>query len=130
MEHYQDELKVKNLMELGDLSSLGAELGVQHPFEEQSDEYCTAYERDRGERNVQAKTIKGKKNLLEASGYVGIEHIYLFINGHWSWLRVNGGTRWRKLTKEIVAVDYLEKLVLSEITATAPDAPVTSVEGT
>jgi hypothetical protein len=107
MEHYQDELKVKNLMELGNLSSLGAELGVQHDWEEQSEDYCTAYGRDRGDLQEPCTITKGKKNLLETASNYGAVYIYLFINGHWSCFYVPNGTRWRKLTKVIVTQRYL-----------------------
>lgn len=61
-EHYQAAYKIAQLIELGDLSSLGAEIGVKHNFDERVDAQtlaetrCTFYGRDRGEQNVEPQT--------------------------------------------------------------------------
>ena len=105
LEHYQDPGKVLTLMSLGSLSSLGAEIGYQHSFDagpEIIGDMCTAYGRDRGERNQEAHVTKGKKSLLQTASNCGAEHIYLFTSGHWSWYKVSGASRWRKLTPALV----------------------------
>jgi len=53
-EHYQDENKINQLLELGDLSTLGEEIGYQQKFDDRKThvkEFCLAYGRDRGEFN-------------------------------------------------------------------------------
>ena len=107
LEHYVDPVKVIALMGLGSLSILGAELGEQHNFNDSvtvSDlgDVCTAYGRDRGERDQEASLTKGKKSLLQSASNCCAEHIYLFTNGHWSWYKVSGAARWRKLTPALV----------------------------
>ena len=54
-EHYQEARKIGQLIELGSLSSLGAELGRKQDFDDRStqkDEWCLFYTRDRGEELV------------------------------------------------------------------------------
>jgi len=105
LEHYQEPTKVIALMGLGSLSILGAELGEAHSFDaapETIGDVCTAYGRDRGERNQEANLTKGKKSLLQSASNCCAEHIYLFTNGHWSWYKVSGAARWRKLTPALV----------------------------
>ncbi len=49
LEHYQDPFKVRELIDGGNISSLGAEIGVQHPFDEAAGNMTTFYGRDRGD---------------------------------------------------------------------------------
>lgn len=51
LEHYQDEDKIKKLIELGDLSSLGEKIGTKHDFRDNPRDECNAYIRDRGEED-------------------------------------------------------------------------------
>lgn len=53
-ESYQDPFKVRELIDLGDLSSLGPEIGVKHEFGEVCQD-CTFYGRDRGETGIEAR---------------------------------------------------------------------------
>lgn len=72
VESYQDPFKVRELIDLGDVSSLAAEIGVKHPFDNPGsfgtseyqaykDQYgnmCKFYMRDRGEEGVEARYFK------------------------------------------------------------------------
>lgn len=55
--YYTDPVKIKALIELGSLSSLGAFLGEKHDFNDSvyEKEWTTAYHRDRGEELVIAE---------------------------------------------------------------------------
>lgn len=64
-EHYTTEAKVNELMDLGDISSLGEDI-----------DKCVAYGRDRGETGVEARTDTMKD-------FIGQEYNYLFENGEW-----------------------------------------------
>lgn len=56
-EHYADPAKLRELLALGDLSSLAPEIGEQHDFESREHPgWCLFYARDRGETDVAAKT--------------------------------------------------------------------------
>jgi hypothetical protein len=71
-DHYSDPIKLRNLIDLGDLSSLGPEIGDKHEFDcpykygtpeakawhEQNHKVCTFYGRDRGETDTQVRMFK------------------------------------------------------------------------
>ena len=84
-EHYNDSSKVKELMALGDLSSLGEEIGQKHNWNNR-DEYCfkdgsswcNAYGRDREEEDVSSRTFKTFEEFFEHYQECWGEYIYLF----------------------------------------------------
>jgi len=67
LENYSDPFKLRDLIDLGDLSTLRTQIGIKHPFsmfeaKMTQDEYanlyrdmCTFYGRDRDENDTQAK---------------------------------------------------------------------------
>ena len=71
-ENYKDPFKVQRLMDLGDISSLGPNIGDKHDFDcphkygtpeyeawsEAKQKVCTFYGRDRNETGVGAKSFK------------------------------------------------------------------------
>ena len=83
-EFYTDEAQVRELLALGDLSSLGANIGEQHDFNAAdtattlAETRCTAYGRDRGERDVDARVFNSYADLIENAGQ---EYDYLFVPG-------------------------------------------------
>ena len=93
-EHYSNPFKLQELMDLGDVSSLGINIGRKHafsPFEGDKNDYdvaveqegaTTFYGRDRGETGVSAKRFKDfadyKKNFQHE------EYAYILRNdGRW-----------------------------------------------
>lgn len=82
-EHYLDPFKVRQLIDLGNISSLAADIGVQHPFDNPhqvfTDEYrahhdeyktmTTFYGRDRGDQD------QGATSFPDFAGYE--------VNGDW-----------------------------------------------
>ena len=86
--HYTDPAKVDELIELGDISLLGKEIGEQQDFsdrETHNKDWTIAYGRDRGDSNVEAIT------LLNVDEFISITHednmiayFYLFANGEWT----------------------------------------------
>ena len=94
-EHYRDPFKLRELIDLGDLSSLGSVIGNQHPFSPHFDEgsrvayeaakeagYCTFYGRDRGETGVAAKYFKDFEDYKARHQYEEYEYI-LRSDGKW-----------------------------------------------
>jgi len=72
--NYNTEEEVRALIALGDLSSLGPELGAKHEFGSAGNpDWCVSYGRDRGETNVGAIT----HNADEWPDY-GQQFIYVF----------------------------------------------------
>mgnify|MGYP001178961423 CR=1 FL=1 len=66
--HWTDTDKVAQLIGLGDLSSLGTEIGEKQDFDDrlgQDDNWCLAYGRDRGERDVDARHYKNVYDWIE-----------------------------------------------------------------
>lgn len=87
LKHYQDSEKITQLLDLGDLSTLGKEIGEKHDFSNTSRDYCTAYGRDRGELNVDAhktRTLYEMSKLFENSG---VEWVYLWNGQEWLYSR-------------------------------------------
>lgn len=82
VEHYTDMNKVNELMKLGDLSCLGAEIGEKQDFDDISthkENWCLAYGRDRGESNVSVKTGDYK----ELIGDQNVDYVYIFDGDYW-----------------------------------------------
>ena len=90
-EHYNTEEKVRELLSLGDLSILGAEIGEKHDFNAHDfdSKWCLAYGRDRGEKGTRARKYKTVKEACEA---LDNEYVYLFIvaENRWSFRAGNG----------------------------------------
>jgi len=121
--HYASSPKVNNLIALGDLSSLGTQIGEAHPFSPHTSEedkalyehakdqgYCTFYTRDRGED----APFKVYKNLKEAETYFEnswCEYLYVFKyskaddyqSGEWHYKTAGG--RWKKLAPALKRCD-------------------------
>ena len=100
IENYTTEEKVRELIGLGSISSLGAKIGEQHPFSKfelkqeapdfdelmalyaksEAAGWTTFYGRDRGEPNCVPNIFP---NVAEFVNEFGEEYNYLFINGTW-----------------------------------------------
>ena len=90
--NYQDPFKVQELMNLGDISSLRPEIGVEHPFskfeaegnydEALYENMTTFYGRDRGEENTGAKRFADFADYQANHQYEEYEYI-LRQDGNW-----------------------------------------------
>lgn len=78
--YYNDENIARQLIGLGDLSSLGETIGNKVDFGDYDahEGQCVAYARDRGETGVEAQTDDNWAALLESYGQ---EYNYLFVAG-------------------------------------------------
>jgi hypothetical protein len=95
-EHYSDPFKLRDLIDLGDMSSLRPEIGVKHAFsqfdlatkmeqrihEETTKDMCTFYGRDRGEKGVGSKKFVDFQDYLAHHQYEEYEYI-LRKDGNW-----------------------------------------------
>jgi hypothetical protein len=97
-EHYITEGKVRMLMDLGDLSMLGEDIGEQQDFNDpRNKNWCLAYGRDRGESNTKARTcsyVDYTKEYFE-------EYVYLFTPGQGWEVRESGAGYWADLDKAL-----------------------------
>lgn len=79
--HYTAETKIDKLLDLGDLSSLGSEIGEKHDFDDRSHEnWCTAYGRDRGEVNIKAIVYDSYEEFLNEDR--GQNYVYVWRQGN------------------------------------------------
>lgn len=93
-EHY-DSARANHLVSMGDISSLGPEVGEQHPFSPFGDGDKEAYEaaseagwttfygRDRGETDIDFKADHTFAEFLERCDNCGAEYYYVMENGQW-----------------------------------------------
>lgn len=84
-ECYQDKDKIRGLINLGDISSLGRYIyrpeghSYDHPVKE-----CTvAYGRDRGEEDVGFKTVDDKDAFIKRASDMWCKFYYLYDNNKW-----------------------------------------------
>ncbi len=110
-DHYSDPFKLQKLIELGDISSLRPEIGVEHPFSSigvmDSAEYdklygdmTTFYGRDRGETGVGAKRFKDFQEYAREHQREEYEYILRQVNGRAQWFVDFYGTDGEYLTIE------------------------------
>ena len=94
-EHY-DSARANQLVALGDLSSLRANIGEKHAFSQfevpaeeveayktLTEDMCTFYGRDRGEENVEWKVSHTFADFLELCEGCDAEYYYVMENGQW-----------------------------------------------
>lgn len=98
-QHWQDPFKVRDLMDLGSISSLGSEVGVKHPFDspggwgsEEDAEYrskfgnmCKAYGRDRGYLEIESSKFIDYEDYLDNHQYEEYEYILRQVDGEAVW---------------------------------------------
>jgi len=77
--YYSKMNQVSELMELGDLSVLGEQIGEQHDFDSPVKGWCRAYGRDRGEVNVGVKN----SNFRELINDQNVDYVYVFDGDYW-----------------------------------------------
>ena len=79
--HYSDPFKLRQLMDLGDLSSLGERIGTQHAFDQAPQGECTFYKRDRKENGVAQKMFADYENYVRCHQYEEYEYILRAVAG-------------------------------------------------
>lgn len=84
LEHY-NSAKANQLVALGDLSSLHANIGEKHDFDDRraSDNQCTFYGRDRGETGTGFKTDDTFEKFFERADNCAAEYYYIMKDGVW-----------------------------------------------
>ena len=89
VENYTTEAAVRELIALGDLSSLGPTIGEKVNFNDPTahKDQCVAYGRDRGETGVDATTFGSWREMLNK---VGEEYNYLFVPGEGWYVEYDG----------------------------------------
>ena len=119
-DHYSDPFKVRELMDLGDLSSLGKVIGSKRPFSKfeldqeapdylekvalikkaEAEGWCNFYGRDRGETGVGPKRFKDFQEYAREHQREEYEYILRNVNGKAQWFVSFYGTDDEYLTIE------------------------------
>ena len=92
---YYDSVKANKLVAMGDLSSLGMDIGEQHDFgrtpvyvEDEEIQVsmspdCTFYGRDRGEEGTEFKTFQSLSEMLSHAQGSWCEYAYILKGNEW-----------------------------------------------
>jgi hypothetical protein len=81
-ESYQDPFKLRELIDLGDVSVLHANIGEKHEFNQRYENGCTFYGRDRGETGIEARKFADFDMYRLTHQYEEFEYI-LRKDGKW-----------------------------------------------
>lgn len=83
--YYQDNQKVKELINLGNLSSLQPEIypTEDHSYDKPQSKVTIFYERDRGEDNAKAEKFDNLKSFLKEAELESYDYIYKEKNKKW-----------------------------------------------
>ncbi len=87
-ENWLDPFKVRELMDLGSISSLGKEIGRKQNFDDRSThnrDWCLAYGRDRGEAEVGAQRFDSYEHYLESAQREEYNYILRQVNERAVW---------------------------------------------
>jgi hypothetical protein len=85
-EHYKNEDKVKELISLGDLSSLHEEINPikgTHTYHNPEDNVCVFYRRDRQDLLAYFQISKNLEDYFELSIEYGAEYLYVMKDNKW-----------------------------------------------
>ncbi len=99
-DHYSDPFKLRDLIDLGDLSSLDANIGTKHDFGSRVKGECTFYGRDRGEDDTEARYFASYQDYLD--NFQGEEYNYILRrDGKWYVSEDNGFRLLDKAFKQV-----------------------------
>lgn len=92
LEHWTNEAKIRELIELGDLSVLGSIIGKKVKFDgfDYKNPQCLAYGRDRGEPDTKAATDDTEDLFFKRCQNGWEEWAYIWHQGHWYASEVGG----------------------------------------
>jgi hypothetical protein len=100
--HYIDPFKLRQLMDLGDMSSLGERIGTQHAFDKAPEGECTFYMRDRREQGCKAKWFIDYEDYVDNHQYEEYEYILRQIDGKAVWFVADHDGAYIELTQAIM----------------------------
>ncbi len=97
LNYYSNPFILRDLIDMGDISSLGKTIGTKHPFSPHTDGDRAAYDeaqeagmttfygRDRGETNVNARKFKSYEEYVKNHQYEEYDYILRNIDGKATW---------------------------------------------
>ena len=102
-EYYSDPFKLRDLIDLGDMSSLGERIGTQHAFDKASEGECTFYLRDRKEQGCGKKKFKDFADYKANHQYEEYEYILRACGDKAVWFVADHSDRYVPLTVALEA---------------------------
>ena len=102
VDHYTDDSKLHQLIALGDLKSLGRELGQKHCYYITTDEVCTFFGRDGNYLYTESVHHDDVEDFMLLSE----EYNYLFFYGRWM-VYQEEASGWRQVTESMTKVDLM-----------------------
>ena len=85
LEHYSDPFKLRELIDIGDVSVLHANIGEKHDFNDRYEDGCTFYGRDRGETGIDARYFNDFEHYEKNHQYEEYEYILRQVDGKAVW---------------------------------------------
>lgn len=114
-DHYSDPFKLRQLMDLGDLSSLRPTVGTKHAFSQfelraeevagfklLTEDMCTFYGRDRGEDGVSAKKFKDFADYRANHQYEEYDYILRSVYGEAVWFVADHSDEFKPLLLALI----------------------------
>ena len=106
LDYYTDAAKVKELVELGDMSFLGSKIhptpGSGHDFDNNEDGVTVFYGRDRGENDVAPVTYDSVSKWVNRKDSWE-EYYYLFMPEISTWMvYAIHNKRWKQVTEDLI----------------------------
>jgi len=99
LEHFSNPFILRDLIDLGDLSSLNPTIGTKHDFDARDLTQCTFYGRDRGETGVDARHYPD----FQAYSLSQMEEFNYILRSDGRWY-VDQGSGFELLTLELAQV--------------------------
>lgn len=98
--YFSNPNKLNQIMDLGDLSVLGSNIGTKHNFDLEMHDMCKFYGRDRGENNIEAKRFANFEDYKDNARFEEFNYILRFVNGNSIWFvsHYDSGNKFESLT--------------------------------
>ena len=121
MEYYSNPFILRDLIDLGDISSLRPSIGTKHPFSQfdngmSTEEFnalyrdmTTFYGRDRGENNTKVRYFKDYEHFLVDGQEEEYDYILRNVNGVATWFVSDHGSDYMLLTEAFAKEAEAEK---------------------
>ena len=121
MEYYSNPFILRDLIDLGDISSLRPSIGTKHPFSQfdngmSTEEFnalyrdmTTFYGRDRGENNTKVRYFKDYEHFLVDGQEEEYDYILRNVNGVATWFVSDHGSEFILLTEAFAKEAEAEK---------------------
>lgn len=115
-EHYSNPFILRDLIDLGDISSLKPTVGTKHAFSQfelraeevagfklLTEDMCTFYGRDRGEDGVSAKKFNNFQDYKANHQYEEYEYILRAVGGEAVWFVADHSDEFKPLLQALIA---------------------------